>query len=80
MLQSAYSGTNYIVNARIQQVEYEDALLGFRMGAKDDEYAAEIDFNNNSGNNLDISNIPNWTTVSTIAAGRCPIIPGITWK
>jgi len=70
MLQSSYSGTNYIVNARIQQIEYVDALLGFRMGAADHEYAGEIDFNNNGGDNLDISNMPNWTTGSTTAAGN----------
>ena len=70
MLESSYSGTNYIVNARLQQTEYEDALLGFRMGTKDNEYAGEIDFFNNGGNNLDITNIPKWTTVSTAAAGN----------
>jgi hypothetical protein len=70
MLESSYSGTNYIVNARIQQIEYVDALLGFRMGSADDEYAGEIDFNNNGGDDLDISNIPKWSTISTIAAGN----------
>jgi hypothetical protein len=71
MLESSYSGTNYIVNGRIQQIEYMDALLGFRMqSSADDEYGGEIDYFNNGGDNLDISIMPKWTTTSTTAAGN----------
>ncbi|MGA2222947.1 MAG: hypothetical protein ABSH41_00715, partial [Syntrophobacteraceae bacterium] len=69
MLESNYTSTNYIVGARIQQVEYTDALLLARAGTADETYAGEIDFNNNSGVNLDTTVMPLWSNPSQVAAG-----------
>jgi hypothetical protein len=69
MLESNYASTNYIVGARILQVEYTDALLLARAGTADKAYAGEIDFNNNSGVNLDTTVMPLWSNPSQVAAG-----------
>ena len=72
MLESSYSGTNYILDGQVYGTEANDAQLGFRMSATSgDEYSAEVYFDDNGKNNFYITEkTPSgWNAVGSVAAG-----------
>ncbi|MGA2237292.1 MAG: DUF2341 domain-containing protein, partial [Terriglobales bacterium] len=56
MLESSYSGTNYILDGQVYGTEANDAQLGFRMSATSgDEYSAEVYYDDNGTANFYIT-------------------------
>jgi hypothetical protein len=73
MLESSYSGTNYILDGQVYGTEANDAQLGFRMSATSgDEYSADVYYNDNGKNNFYITEkAPSVSNaVGSVAAGN----------
>jgi hypothetical protein len=72
MLESSYSGTNYILDGYVYGTEANDAQLGFRMSAPGDEYSAEVYYDDNGTTNFYITEkAPSvWNAVGSVAAGN----------
>jgi hypothetical protein len=73
MLESSYSGTNYILDGQVYGIESNDAQLGFRMSpTSGDEYSAEVYYNENGSTNFYITEkAPSvWNALGSVAAGN----------
>jgi len=73
MLQSSYSGTDYILDGYVYGTESKDAQLGFRMGATPgDEYTTDVHYGLNGKSNFYLSEKapPVSNTLASVAAGN----------
>ena len=71
MLQSSYSGTNYILDAQVYGEGANDAQIGTRMSATAaNYYSTELYFNHNGTDNIYVAKrSPTWTSLGDVVAG-----------